>query len=90
MHKDDPRGWFEWYCKYFSGRRHKDDGRQIKRWIAFCGQKGQWRNIIYPRIHNSGNTFKNSKDISRRIQQSLLHWSCIVNVDNYKKWIEKN
>ena len=29
MHKDDPRGWFEWYCKYFTGRRHEDDERQI-------------------------------------------------------------
>ena len=36
IHKDDPRGWFEWYCKYFNGRSHEDDERQIKRWLAFC------------------------------------------------------
>ena len=35
INKDDPRGWFEWYCKFFSGRRHQDDERQIKRWLAF-------------------------------------------------------
>ena len=61
IHKDDPRGWFEWYCKYYEGRRHEDDERQIKRWLAFCGPKG-------------------------RFQQSLLHWSYIVNNEHYELW----
>ena len=35
IHPDDPRGWFEWYIKFYYGRRHEDDDRQIKRWSDF-------------------------------------------------------
>jgi hypothetical protein len=87
MHQDDPRGWFEWYCKYFLGRRHTDDKRQIKRWLAFCGPRGRWRNIIYNKIHSSGCKISQSETVSPRIQQSLLHWSYVVNKEDYQRWM---
>jgi hypothetical protein len=86
IHEDDPRGWFEWYCKYFLGRRHQDDERQIKRWSAFCGPKGRWRSIIYSKIYNEGCGIKFSEKVSPRIQQSLLHWSYIVNNKDFENW----
>ena len=86
IHKDDPRGWFEWYCKYFMGRRHEDDERQIKRWAAFCGPKGRFRNNIYKKIFKAGVRIQDSNKISPRIQQSLLHWSYKVNNEDYEKW----
>ena len=86
IHKDDPRGWFEWYCKFFNGRRHEDDERQIKRWAAFCGPKGRFRNNIYKKIFKAGVRIQDSNKISPRIQQSLLHWSYKVNNEDYEKW----
>lgn len=32
---DDVRGWFEWYCRFYMGRRCDDDARQIGRWAKF-------------------------------------------------------
>lgn len=88
MHADDQRGWFEWYCKYYLGRRHIDDERQIKRWLSFCGPKGRWRNSIYSKIHSYGIDIKLSSNFSIRIQQSLLHWSYMINEQDYKLWMK--
>jgi hypothetical protein len=40
IHGDDPNGWVEWYIKYYYGRRHSDDERQIKRFNAFKKRHG--------------------------------------------------
>jgi len=65
IHPDDPRGWFQWYCRYFAGRRHEDDQRQIKRWRAMRRHVAQVKKNCPP------------GDLScrPRQRQALLHWA---------------
>lgn len=65
IHKDDPRGWFQWYCRYYMGRRHRDDERQIKRWVKMR------RHIIWlQNACRTGDLF-----CRPRQRQALLHWA---------------
>lgn len=49
LHPDDPRGWFQWYCRYFLGRRLPgEDERQIGRWKAMRRHLAQLRRHCEP------------------------------------------
>ena len=66
IYQEDPRGWFQWYCRYYMGRRREqEDSRQIKRW------KGIKRHL--------GAVKKNctEKDLNcrKKQRQALLHWA---------------
>ena len=89
IHPQDPRGWFQWYCRYFLGRRTDDDKRQIGRWNNFCGEKGRWRNYIYSKIY-SKKTSIDDNSFSLAVRQSLLHWAYKINEADFEMWKLKN
>jgi hypothetical protein len=65
LHPDDPRGWFQWYCRYYLGRRSADDQRQIRRWRAIQ------RHITQVKRNCERGDF----NCRRRQKQALLLWA---------------
>ena len=65
IYDEDPRGWFQWYCRYYMGRRCIDDARQIKR----------WQNMIrhVKAIQNNCEVF--NLECRRKQRQAVLHWA---------------
>ncbi|SRR5690554_3849451 len=65
IYHEDPRGWFQWYCRYYMGRRCADDDRQVKRWRAM-------RRHVAQIMRNCKRGDKTCRPVQR---QALLHWA---------------
>jgi hypothetical protein len=85
IHAQDPRGWFQWYCRFFCGRRSADDARQIQRWCACASLKGRWRNQLCGAVSRGSGRW-DDLTISPVIRQTLLHWAYELSEVDFETW----
>ncbi|KAL9131986.1 MAG: hypothetical protein Q9217_000196 [Psora testacea] len=81
-HNYDVRGWFQWYCRFFQGRRCDDDERQVSRWRKCAGESGRWRRTLLRKYMSMGvrDVFDDGEDdekadVSPVIHQTCFHWA---------------
>ena len=84
-HEFDARGWFEWYCRFFRGRRCEDDERQVGRWERCVGEKGRWRRVLTKKYIQAGirsvmddgddEEDQSGRSLSPVVHQTCLHWA---------------
>ncbi|HDQ22592.1 MAG TPA: hypothetical protein ENN28_01310 [Candidatus Uhrbacteria bacterium] len=65
IYHEDPHGWFQWYGRYYMGRRCSDDVRQIKRWKAIARHIAQVKKNC-----QAGDLVCRPKQ-----RQAILHWA---------------
>lgn len=78
MHEYDVRGWFQWYCRFFQGRRCADDERQVSRWRKCVGPTGRWKRMLLKAYMKLGvrEVFDDGEDEDTRQVSPVMHQTC--------------
>ncbi|KAI7759348.1 hypothetical protein LZL87_008725 [Fusarium oxysporum] len=93
-HEYDVRGWFQWYCRFWMGRRCSDDERQISRWRKCVGETGRWRRILLKKYVTLGirtvfaddGREEDDVDVSPVVHQTCHHWAYEVRQDALERF----
>ena len=87
INPQDPRGWFQWYTRFFLGRRTADDQRQISRWRGVAGAKGRWKRFLLNKIV-AADAHVDDVTISPVVRQTMLHWAYEVNQEDMRRHLK--
>ena len=71
----DSYSWYQWYFRYWLGRKSSDDERQINRWKKIVSS---FRGKLVKMIKDFDSKF-DDYSISLKIRQILLHWGYELN-----------
>ena len=87
--EEHPYGWVQWYCDFFSGKRHDvEDLRQIKRWNGMTGNRGRFRKWLITLILKKKGSY-NDFTISPKIRQTLQHWAYRLTKKDFDKEVKE-
>jgi hypothetical protein len=91
-YEHDIRGWFQWYCRFWLGRRCEDDQRQVSRWKKCVGETGRWKRTLLKKYIAMGvrdvfDDGEDDKEVSPVIHQTCHHWAYqVLQSDLDKAW----
>ncbi|EXJ78308.1 hypothetical protein A1O3_09469 [Capronia epimyces CBS 606.96] len=95
----DPRGWFEWYIRFWLGRRCDDgeDERQVGRWLRCVGPRGRWKRLLLKKYVDLGvksifddDGREDGQEVSPVMHQTCHHWAYQVRQEDLDDaWKEK-
>jgi hypothetical protein len=90
IQEDDPYGWVQWYCRFYSGRRLKngEDERQISRWAGIGSERGRFRRWLITLILKKNSEWNDFK-VSPAIRQTLQHWAYELTKEDYEKDLKR-
>ncbi len=83
----DERGWFQWYLRFYYGRRSPDDERQMARWTKACGRAGRFRKSLAVKIANSTSRKWDDEMIAPTLRQTLWHWGYELTEQDYQAYL---
>ncbi|VUC32107.1 unnamed protein product [Clonostachys rosea] len=88
-HEYDVRGWFQWYCRFWMGRRCADDERQISRWKKCVGETGRWRRTLLKKYVALGIRSVFADDEDDDVGDTCHHWAYEVRQEALERfWAE--
>ena len=89
----DPYGWFQWYCRFYQGRRlHNDqenkdvDRKQIKRFNNMSRFVGSLVTMIKNKEAETGESHWNDYSVGAGYRQTLLHWGYQLTLADYNRF----